>query len=180
MRGRNSLEIASCMRQHYASVCACACGKPVGSNIHAQPSRNISFNYFLFFFQKYGGSDTGLIPVCPSLTLELQLFIKEGGFCIVLDQPIPLDRLVLKNIDPFHVTGTLMCVLYIHVLYTQKTKSLICGLNIGLKVFLYIWITGLKHVSSHIEGDLKTSKLYFFVYHTLFWPGGLAIGGTLF
>ncbi|XP_014377006.1 pleckstrin homology domain-containing family G member 7 isoform X2 [Alligator sinensis] len=54
--------------------------------------------------KKYGGSDTGLIPVCPSLTLELQLFIKEGGFCIVLDQPIPLDRLVLKNIDPFHVT----------------------------------------------------------------------------
>ncbi|KAM7129484.1 pleckstrin homology domain-containing family G member 7 [Ciconia maguari] len=54
--------------------------------------------------KKYGGSDTGLIPVCPSLTPELQSFIREGGFCTVLDQPIPLDRLVLKNTDPVHVT----------------------------------------------------------------------------
>ncbi|NXG75816.1 PKHG7 protein, partial [Baryphthengus martii] len=50
--------------------------------------------------RKYGGSDTGLIPVCPSLTPELQSFLREGGFCKVLDQPIPLDRLLLKNIDP--------------------------------------------------------------------------------
>ncbi|KAM6092967.1 pleckstrin homology domain-containing family G member 7 isoform 2-T3 [Theristicus caerulescens] len=54
--------------------------------------------------KKYGGSDTSLIPVCPSLTPELQSFIREGGFCTVLDQPIPLDRLVLKNVDPVHVT----------------------------------------------------------------------------
>ncbi|KAM6304405.1 pleckstrin homology domain-containing family G member 7 [Podargus strigoides] len=54
--------------------------------------------------KKYGGSDTSLIPVCPSLTPELQSFIREGGFCTVLDQPIPLDRLMLKNIDPVHVT----------------------------------------------------------------------------
>ncbi|XP_009880957.1 PREDICTED: pleckstrin homology domain-containing family G member 7 [Charadrius vociferus] len=54
--------------------------------------------------KKYGGSDTGLVPVCPSLTPELQSFIREGGFCTVLDQPIPLDRLILKNIDPVHVT----------------------------------------------------------------------------
>ncbi|KAM6321503.1 pleckstrin homology domain-containing family G member 7 [Aegotheles albertisi] len=54
--------------------------------------------------KKYGGSDTSLIPVCPSLTPELQSFIKEGGFCMVLDQPIPLDRLILKNVDPIHVT----------------------------------------------------------------------------
>ncbi|KFM10987.1 Pleckstrin homology domain-containing family G member 7, partial [Aptenodytes forsteri] len=54
--------------------------------------------------KKYGGSDTGLIPVCPSLTPELQSFIREGGFCTVLDQPIPLDRLILKNVDPVHVT----------------------------------------------------------------------------
>ncbi|NXM05153.1 PKHG7 protein, partial [Tyrannus savana] len=50
--------------------------------------------------KKYGGSDTSLIPVCPSLTPELQSFIREGGFCTVLDQPIPLDRLTLKNIEP--------------------------------------------------------------------------------
>ncbi|XP_074996720.1 pleckstrin homology domain-containing family G member 7 [Calonectris borealis] len=54
--------------------------------------------------KKHGGSDTGLIPVCPSLTPELQSFIREGGFCTVLDQPIPLDRLILKNVDPVHVT----------------------------------------------------------------------------
>ncbi|NXG88623.1 PKHG7 protein, partial [Stercorarius parasiticus] len=54
--------------------------------------------------KKYGGSDTGLIPVCPSLAPELQSFVREGGFCTVLDQPIPLDRLTLRNIDPIHVT----------------------------------------------------------------------------
>ncbi|XP_063252412.1 pleckstrin homology domain-containing family G member 7 isoform X2 [Prinia subflava] len=54
--------------------------------------------------KKYGGSDTSLIPVCPSLTPELQSFIREGGFCTVLDQPIPLDRLILKNVDPVQVT----------------------------------------------------------------------------
>ncbi|XP_074127258.1 pleckstrin homology domain-containing family G member 7 isoform X1 [Sminthopsis crassicaudata] len=52
--------------------------------------------------KKLGGSDTGL--VCPSLTPELQAMIKEGGSCTVLDQPIPLDRLVVKNIDPFHIS----------------------------------------------------------------------------
>lgn len=61
---------------------------------------------FIFYSQKYGGSDTGIIPVCPSLTPELQSLIREGGFCSVLDQPIPLDRLILKNVNPIHVTGT--------------------------------------------------------------------------
>ncbi|TRZ16546.1 hypothetical protein HGM15179_010599 [Zosterops borbonicus] len=54
--------------------------------------------------KKYGGSDTSLIPVCPSLTPELQSFIREGGFCTVLDQPIPLDRLILKNVEPVQVS----------------------------------------------------------------------------
>nr|XP_009672898.1 PREDICTED: pleckstrin homology domain-containing family G member 7 [Struthio camelus australis] len=54
--------------------------------------------------KKHGGSDTGLIPVCPSLAPELQSLIREGGFCTVLDQPIPLDRLILRTVDPFHVT----------------------------------------------------------------------------
>ncbi|XP_013373711.1 PREDICTED: pleckstrin homology domain-containing family G member 7 isoform X2 [Chinchilla lanigera] len=52
--------------------------------------------------KKLGGSDTGLL--CPSLTPELQTIIKEGGSCMVLDQPIPLDRLVVKSIDPLHVS----------------------------------------------------------------------------
>ncbi|XP_075409329.1 pleckstrin homology domain-containing family G member 7 [Tenrec ecaudatus] len=53
--------------------------------------------------KKLGGLDPGLM--CPSLTPELQTVIKEGGSCTVLDQPIPLDRLVLKNIDPLHVSA---------------------------------------------------------------------------
>ncbi|OXB62351.1 hypothetical protein ASZ78_014802 [Callipepla squamata] len=60
--------------------------------------------HFIFYSQKYGGSDTGLTLVCPSLSPELQSFVREGLFCQVLDQPIPLDRLILKNVDPIHVT----------------------------------------------------------------------------
>ncbi|XP_074181392.1 pleckstrin homology domain-containing family G member 7 isoform X2 [Rhinolophus sinicus] len=52
--------------------------------------------------KKGGGSDTTYM--CPSLTAELQTVIKEGGSCTVLDQPIPLDRLVVKSIDPLHVS----------------------------------------------------------------------------
>ncbi|KFO31171.1 Pleckstrin homology domain-containing family G member 7 [Fukomys damarensis] len=52
--------------------------------------------------KKLGGSDTGIM--CPSLTPELQTIIKEGGSCTVLDQPIPLDRLVVKSIDLLHVS----------------------------------------------------------------------------
>uniref|UniRef100_A0A452I2C9 Uncharacterized protein n=1 Tax=Gopherus agassizii TaxID=38772 RepID=A0A452I2C9_9SAUR len=68
------------------------------------------FNDFLLITKtkhnkkKYGGSDGSLIPVCPSFSPELQSLVKDGGSCTVLDQPIPLDRLTLKNIDPFHVT----------------------------------------------------------------------------
>nr|XP_033809392.1 pleckstrin homology domain-containing family G member 7 [Geotrypetes seraphini]XP_033809394.1 pleckstrin homology domain-containing family G member 7 [Geotrypetes seraphini]XP_033809395.1 pleckstrin homology domain-containing family G member 7 [Geotrypetes seraphini] len=52
--------------------------------------------------KKLGGAETG--PTSPSLAPALQALIKEGGFCKVIDQPIPLDRLMLKNIDPLHVT----------------------------------------------------------------------------
>lgn len=73
--------------------------------LHEQIADNQLTN-FIVYSQKYGGSDTGLIPVCPSLAPELQSFVREGGFCTVVDQPIPLDRLTLRNIDPIHVTGT--------------------------------------------------------------------------
>lgn len=62
------------------------------------------YGIILLWFQKAGGSDTGVM--CPSLTPELQTVIKEGGSCMVLDQPIPLDRLVVKSIDPLHVSGS--------------------------------------------------------------------------
>nr|XP_004650234.2 pleckstrin homology domain-containing family G member 7 [Jaculus jaculus] len=52
--------------------------------------------------KKPGGSDTSLM--CPSLTPELQTLIKEIGSCVVLDQPIPLDRLVVRSIDALHMS----------------------------------------------------------------------------
>ncbi|TKC39890.1 hypothetical protein EI555_021304, partial [Monodon monoceros] len=52
--------------------------------------------------KKLGGSDPGL--TCPSLIPELQTVIKEGGSCMVLDQPIPLDRLVVRGLDPLHMS----------------------------------------------------------------------------
>ncbi|XP_053108956.1 pleckstrin homology domain-containing family G member 7 isoform X2 [Hemicordylus capensis] len=54
--------------------------------------------------KKAGGSDMRLIPVCPFLKPELQSLVEDSTSCTVLDQPIPLDRIILKNIDPFHVT----------------------------------------------------------------------------
>ncbi|XP_072327962.1 pleckstrin homology domain-containing family G member 7 isoform X2 [Scyliorhinus torazame] len=41
----------------------------------------------------------------PSPNPELHGLGRDGTVCSVLDQPIPLDRLVLKNIDPFHSAG---------------------------------------------------------------------------
>uniref|UniRef100_A0A8C8BML9 Pleckstrin homology and RhoGEF domain containing G7 n=1 Tax=Otus sunia TaxID=257818 RepID=A0A8C8BML9_9STRI len=73
------------------------------SILHEQMADNQLTN-FIFYSQKYGGSDTSLFPVCPSLTPELQSFIREGGFCTVLGQPIPLDRLILRNTDSIHIT----------------------------------------------------------------------------
>ncbi|XP_019815905.2 pleckstrin homology domain-containing family G member 7 isoform X1 [Bos indicus] len=52
--------------------------------------------------KKLGGSDPGLM--CPSLTAELQTVIREGGSCTVIDQPIPLDRLLVRGLDPLHVS----------------------------------------------------------------------------
>ncbi|XP_060100553.1 pleckstrin homology domain-containing family G member 7 [Heteronotia binoei] len=50
-------------------------------------------------------SNMSLIPVSPFFTPELQSLLEEGGSCTVLNQPIPLDRLIVKNIDSVHVTG---------------------------------------------------------------------------
>ncbi|NXA36803.1 PKHG7 protein, partial [Eudromia elegans] len=54
--------------------------------------------------KKHGGWDTSSVPACPSLARELQSLVRDGGICTVLDQPIPLDRLILRNVDPLHVT----------------------------------------------------------------------------
>lgn len=70
-------------------------------------------------FQKLGGSDPGLM--CPSLTPELQTVIKEGGSCTVIDQPIPLDRLVVRGLEPLHVSG--MCLTCIIQLISLPSQS---------------------------------------------------------
>ncbi|KAM9311662.1 LOW QUALITY PROTEIN: pleckstrin homology domain-containing family G member 7 [Gastrophryne carolinensis] len=49
-------------------------------------------------------SSTEINTTYPSLHPELQRIVKEGGYCKVLDQPIPLDRLSIKSIDAFHVS----------------------------------------------------------------------------
>ncbi|XP_077195150.1 pleckstrin homology domain-containing family G member 7 [Paroedura picta] len=49
-------------------------------------------------------SNMSLIPACPFFTSELQSLLEEGGSCTVLNQPIPLDRLLVKNIDSVHIT----------------------------------------------------------------------------
>ncbi|ETE64392.1 Pleckstrin-likey domain-containing family G member 7, partial [Ophiophagus hannah] len=48
--------------------------------------------------------DLSLTPACSFFSLELQSLLEEGGNCIVLGQPIPLDRMMVKNIDSFHIT----------------------------------------------------------------------------
>ncbi|XP_051889863.1 pleckstrin homology domain-containing family G member 7 isoform X2 [Pristis pectinata] len=47
--------------------------------------------------------DTGFRS--SSASPELQAMVRDGAVCCILEQPIPLDRLMLKNIDPFHSAG---------------------------------------------------------------------------
>lgn len=48
-----------------------------------------------------------LTRACPSFTPELKSLLEEGGSCIVFNQPIPLDRLIIKSIDCFYGSGML-------------------------------------------------------------------------
>ncbi|XP_015668353.1 pleckstrin homology domain-containing family G member 7 [Protobothrops mucrosquamatus] len=49
--------------------------------------------------------DLSLTPACSFFSLELQSLLEEGGNCMVLGQPIPLDRMMVKNIDSFHIAA---------------------------------------------------------------------------
>ncbi|XP_056425359.1 pleckstrin homology domain-containing family G member 7 [Hyla sarda] len=53
---------------------------------------------------KRKSSNIEVSTIYTSLHPELQSIMKEGGYCKVLDQPIPLDRLTVKSIDLFHMT----------------------------------------------------------------------------
>lgn len=65
--------------------------------------------------------------MCPSLTPELQAVIKEGGSCTVLDQPIPLDRLVVKSIEPLHVSGMSVSIIQLVCLPSQSLMLAFLG-----------------------------------------------------
>ncbi|XP_072922141.1 pleckstrin homology domain-containing family G member 7 isoform X2 [Hemitrygon akajei] len=54
--------------------------------------------------KKTAALDTGFRN--SSSSPELQAMVRDGAVCCVLDQPIPLDRLMLKNIDPFYSAGS--------------------------------------------------------------------------
>ncbi|XP_078276324.1 pleckstrin homology domain-containing family G member 7 isoform X2 [Rhinoraja longicauda] len=54
--------------------------------------------------KKKAAVDSG--PRNSSPIPELQAVGRDGVVCSVLEQPIPLDRLTLKNIDPFHSAGS--------------------------------------------------------------------------
>ncbi|XP_072097748.1 pleckstrin homology domain-containing family G member 7 isoform X1 [Mobula birostris] len=54
--------------------------------------------------KKAAALDTGFRN--SSSSPELQAIVRDGAVCCVLEQPIPLDRLTLKNIDPFHSAGS--------------------------------------------------------------------------
>ncbi|XP_078250951.1 pleckstrin homology domain-containing family G member 7 isoform X3 [Pogona vitticeps] len=54
--------------------------------------------------KKSGSSDLSLNPACPFFSMELQSLLEDSSYCTVLDQPIPLDRLTIRNIDSFHIT----------------------------------------------------------------------------
>ncbi|XP_070611925.1 pleckstrin homology domain-containing family G member 7 isoform X2 [Erythrolamprus reginae] len=49
--------------------------------------------------------DLSLTPACSFFSLEFQSLLEEGANCIVLGQPIPLDRMIVKNIDSSHLTA---------------------------------------------------------------------------
>ncbi|XP_054844819.1 pleckstrin homology domain-containing family G member 7 [Eublepharis macularius] len=82
----------------------------------AEHTRLIDIHLFLFddlllvtkpnrHKKKSGCSNVSLISVCSLFTPELQSLLEEGGSCTVLNQPIPLDRLIVKNIDAVHITA---------------------------------------------------------------------------
>lgn len=71
---------------------------------------------FFISFQRF---DLSLTPACSFFSLELQSLLEEGGNCIVLGQPIPLDRMMVKNIDSLHITGMLN-------LFTRDFKNCSC------------------------------------------------------
>ncbi|MGH0120829.1 UNVERIFIED_CONTAM: hypothetical protein FKN15_069655 [Acipenser sinensis] len=43
--------------------------------------------------------------LCPPVNQELQTMLKDGGTFHVIDQPISLDRVLVKNIDQLNATG---------------------------------------------------------------------------
>ncbi|XP_054974401.1 pleckstrin homology domain-containing family G member 7 [Sorex araneus] len=111
--------------------------------------------------KKTGGLD--LSSMCPSLTPELLTVIKEGGSCTVLDQPIPLDRLVLRSIDPLHVSvfGLRNAFLVQHEnRYRQCIAAFL--LQAQTENIKKIWMTQISEAISCFFKNKEMKKISFF------------------
>nr|XP_020515021.2 uncharacterized protein LOC110003802 isoform X2 [Labrus bergylta] len=83
-------------------------------------------------------------PLRPPLNMELGQLLKEGSTFTVLDQPVSLDRLQLKNIDQLNASSNKkilsdFCFLefkQVNIFYTEDTCSLI--FRIKTSVFFYL------------------------------------------
>ncbi|XP_078091378.1 pleckstrin homology domain-containing family G member 7 [Mustelus asterias] len=103
--------------------------------------------------KKPGALDTSLRS--PSPNPELHGLGRDGTVCSVLDQPIPLDRLVLKNIDPFHSAG---CGLQNAFLVIHQNRYQQC---IGIFTLQASSETAKKTWISHIEAAATAHRNIF-------------------
>nr|KAF6373081.1 hypothetical protein mPipKuh1_001664 [Pipistrellus kuhlii] len=115
--------------------------------------------------KKVGGLDTGVM--CPSLTPELQTVIKEGGSCKVLDQPIPLDRLVVKSIDALHVSvfGLRNAFLIQHESRYQQCIAAFL-LQAQTEIIKKTWMAQITAAISCFTKSQETKKISFFTPST--------------
>ncbi|XP_067861415.1 pleckstrin homology domain-containing family G member 7 isoform X2 [Heptranchias perlo] len=107
--------------------------------------------------KKSGALDTGLRS--PSPSPELQGMGRDGAVCSVLDQPIPLDRLVLKNIDPFHSAGCGLrnAFLIIHQNRYQQCIG-IFTLQAHSEVFKKTWMSHIEKASAAYRNVLDPPR----------------------
>ena len=78
--------------------------------------------------QRSGGADQ--IQPRPGPGQELEQLLQEGCSFTVLDQPVSLDRLQLKNVDQLNATGQAK---------TTITTSLDCLLKINKSTIIVNW-----------------------------------------
>ncbi|XP_055973506.1 pleckstrin homology domain-containing family G member 7 [Sorex fumeus] len=111
--------------------------------------------------KKTGGLD--LSSVCPSLTPELLNVIKEGGSCTVLDQPIPLDRLVLRSIETLHVSAFGLRNAFL-IQHENRYRQCIAAflLQAQTENIKKIWMTQITEAISRFFKNKEMKKISYF------------------